>query len=57
MLPATLETELFLGERWDLVLRAGTLRFRAWSTVSASAAARFARFPPEALWVFPASTA
>jgi iron(III) transport system ATP-binding protein len=55
VLPATVETELYLGERWDLVLRAGTLRFRAWSAARSAGRDRLAHFPPDALWIFPAT--
>ena len=50
---AQLETALYLGERWDFVLCAGTLRFRVWSAGPARAGSYRVRFPPEALWIFP----
>jgi iron(III) transport system ATP-binding protein len=53
VLAATLDTALYLGERWDYLLHAGDLRFRAWSAGPAGAGPCRVHFPPEALWIFP----
>ncbi len=57
VLPARVETALFLGERWEYVLRAGEARFRARSTGAPEERPYWVRFPPEALWLFPDSAA
>jgi iron(III) transport system ATP-binding protein len=51
-LAATLETSVYLGERWDSVFQAGKLRIRAWTPAPPPQTARFVRFPRESLWIF-----
>ena len=51
---ATLETSVYLGERWDSLFLAGPLRIRAWTPEPPSQAARWVRFPRDSLWIFPA---
>src|SRR5712671_6868213 len=51
---ATLETSVYLGERWDSVFQTGALRIRVWTPAPPSQAARFLRFPRDSLWIFPA---
>ena len=51
-LPATLEAAVYLGERWDLLFRAGDLSIRAWSTHPPRQGPLYVRFPPDALWIF-----
>jgi iron(III) transport system ATP-binding protein len=51
---ATLETSVYLGERWDSVFQKGALRIRVWTPAPPSQAARWVRFPRDSLWIFPA---
>jgi iron(III) transport system ATP-binding protein len=53
VLAATLDTALYLGERWDYLLHAGELRFRAWSAAPAGTGPYQVHFPADALWIFP----
>jgi iron(III) transport system ATP-binding protein len=53
VLPAALDTAMYLGERWDLVLHAGSQRFRVWEAEAPGQRPLRARFPAEALWIFP----
>jgi len=53
VLPAALDTAMYLGERWELVLHAGDQRFRVWEPAAPGPGPLLARFPAEALWVFP----
>ncbi len=53
VLSAELETALFLGERWEYVLRAGSARFRTHAPEAPAERAYSVHFPAEALWVFP----
>jgi iron(III) transport system ATP-binding protein len=56
-LPAELETALFLGERWEYVLRVGGARLRAWDKAAPADGPRFVQLRPEDVWVFPAREA
>jgi iron(III) transport system ATP-binding protein len=51
-LPATLETAVYLGERWDHLYRACGLRVRAWATTAPAQSPHFLCFPAESLWIF-----
>jgi iron(III) transport system ATP-binding protein len=51
-LPATLETAVYLGERWDHVFQVGDLRVRAWAPAAMGHGPAFLHFPREALWIF-----
>ena len=50
---ATLETSVYLGERWDLVFQAGSMRLRTWTPAPPAKAARWLHFPRDSLWIFP----
>jgi iron(III) transport system ATP-binding protein len=51
---ATLETSVYLGERWDSLFRVGSLRLRTWTPEPPAKAAHWLHFPRESLWIFPA---
>jgi len=51
-LQATLETSVYLGERWDSVFQAGPLRIRAWTPAPPAQTARWVHFPRDSLWIF-----
>jgi iron(III) transport system ATP-binding protein len=51
-LPATLETAVYLGERWDHVFQVGDLRVHAWAPAAVAGKPAFLYFPSEALWIF-----
>jgi iron(III) transport system ATP-binding protein len=50
--PATLETTVYLGERWDHVFQVGDLRVHAWAPAATAGQPVFLHFPSEALWIF-----
>ncbi|HVY57116.1 MAG TPA: ABC transporter ATP-binding protein, partial [Xanthobacteraceae bacterium] len=50
--PMTLQTQMYLGERWELVLTRGKLSVRAYSLAPVSSGEHQVEFSPEALWVF-----
>jgi len=50
---AKLETSVYLGERWDSVFQAGSLRIRIWTPTPPSPDARWVVFPRDSLWIFP----
>jgi iron(III) transport system ATP-binding protein len=52
-LEAKLETSVYLGERWDSVFQAGSLRVRIWTPAPPSPDARWVVFPRDSLWIFP----
>jgi iron(III) transport system ATP-binding protein len=52
-IPAEVETALFLGERWEVVLRARGARLRAWVDEAPGPGPHHVRMPKEAVWVFP----
>ncbi len=56
-LPAEVETALFLGERWEYVLRLGETRLRVWEKLAPDKGPHFVQFQPESLWIFPAARA
>jgi iron(III) transport system ATP-binding protein len=49
---ATIQTAVYLGERWDCLMQAGDLRVRVWSPSSPAPKQHWIRFPPESLWIF-----
>jgi iron(III) transport system ATP-binding protein len=51
-LAARLETALYLGERWDYLLRAGGARLRLWAERAPGPGPFFVGLPPEAVWIF-----
>jgi iron(III) transport system ATP-binding protein len=51
-LPMTLATQMYLGERWELVLRRGDIAVRTYATAPLAEGEHFVEFPPDALWVF-----
>jgi iron(III) transport system ATP-binding protein len=53
-LPAEVEASLYLGERWDLVLKVGGARLRAWSEAAPAAASVWVQLPEGSVWIFPA---
>ncbi len=50
--PMTLQTQMYLGERWELVLARGKLGVRAYALAPVSPGEHQVEFSPEALWVF-----
>jgi iron(III) transport system ATP-binding protein len=51
-IPMSLAAQLYLGERWELVLTAAGLTVRAYAPSELLTGAHQVEFPPEALWVF-----
>ena len=51
-IPMTLKTQMYLGERWELVLARENLSVRAFATAPLSDGEHQVEFPPHALWVF-----
>jgi len=51
-LTMTLQTPMYLGERWELVFTRGDLTVRTYADAPLQAGEHFVEFPPEALWVF-----
>jgi iron(III) transport system ATP-binding protein len=49
---ATIQTAVYLGERWDCLMQAGDLRVRVWSPSPPAPKQHWIRFPPESLWIF-----
>lgn len=47
-----LKTQMYLGERWELVFSLGDLTVRAYAAAPVSPGKHLIEFPPEALWVF-----
>jgi iron(III) transport system ATP-binding protein len=56
-LPARLDAAMFLGERWDYVFTVGDQRVRAWEASAPRLDQHWLHFPPQAVWVFEATTA
>ena len=48
----TLETPMYLGERWELLFRRGDLTVRAYADAPPARGEHYIEFPPDALWVF-----
>ena len=51
-LPMRLETALYLGERWEYLLRQGDLRVRIWGPEPLQPGEYWVQFHPEDLWLF-----
>jgi iron(III) transport system ATP-binding protein len=51
-LPMTLQTQMYLGERWELVFGRGALTVRAYAPAPLPAGEHHIEFPAESLWVF-----
>jgi iron(III) transport system ATP-binding protein len=51
-LKMTLQTPMYLGERWEQVFTRGGLTVRTYADVPLKPGEHFVEFPPEALWVF-----
>ena len=51
-IPATLEAALYLGERWDCVFQASTLRLRLWAPASPAGGPHWIHVPEASLLVF-----
>ena len=52
LIPASLESAVYLGERWDHLLRVGGVRVRAWTRDPPPPAPHFLNFPAPWVWVF-----
>jgi iron(III) transport system ATP-binding protein len=51
-MPMTLKTQMYIGERWELVFVKDTLTVRAYASASLKHEFYHLEFPPQALWVF-----
>jgi iron(III) transport system ATP-binding protein len=51
-LPMKLSTQMYLGERWELVFLNDTLTIRAYASAPLRHESYHVEFPPDALWVF-----
>jgi len=51
-IPMTLKTQMYLGERWELLLARDNLSVRAFGTAALSEGEHQVEFPAHALWVF-----
>jgi len=51
-LPMTLKTQMYIGERWELVFVKDALSVRAYSAAPLAHDSCYVTFPPEALWIF-----
>ncbi|MDQ0512936.1 ABC transporter ATP-binding protein [Ancylobacter amanitiformis] len=51
-----LDDSLYLGDRWEYRLRRGSFNVKAHGTRKLSPGAVWCEFPPESVWVFPASS-
>jgi len=51
-IPMKLTTQMYLGERWELVFVNDTLTVRAYASVPLKHEGYHVEFPPDALWVF-----
>jgi iron(III) transport system ATP-binding protein len=51
-LPMTLQTQMYLGERWELVFARGPLSVRAYAHEQIKPGEHHIEFPADALWVF-----
>ena len=52
VLPARLDTAMFLGERWEYLFHIGGFPIRVWGDSAPAQKPYFLSFPPETLWVF-----
>jgi len=51
-IPMTLKTQMYIGERWELVFVKDALSVRAYSAAPLDRETCHVEFPPEALWIF-----
>ena len=51
-LPMTLKTQMYIGERWELVFVKDALSVRAYSAAPLDRESCHVEFPPQALWIF-----
>jgi iron(III) transport system ATP-binding protein len=51
-LPMTLQTQMYLGERWEIVFTRGPLSVRAYAPQQLTAGEHQIAFPADALWLF-----
>jgi iron(III) transport system ATP-binding protein len=51
-IPMALKTQMYLGERWELVLVRENLTVRAFAQAPLAEGEHQVEFPPQALWVF-----
>ncbi|HZL31814.1 MAG TPA: ABC transporter ATP-binding protein [Pseudolabrys sp.] len=51
-LKMTLQTPMYLGERWELVFSRGGLNVRSYADAPLKAGEHYVEFPADALWVF-----
>jgi iron(III) transport system ATP-binding protein len=51
-MPMTLQTQMYLGERWELVFARGALSARVYAPTRLADGEHQIEFPPDALWVF-----
>ncbi|MFK8254130.1 ABC transporter ATP-binding protein [Ancylobacter terrae] len=51
-LPLTVETALYLGERWEYVLAGEGVRVRAWAAATPAQERYWVGFPKDRLWLF-----
>ena len=51
-IPMTLKTQMYLGERWELVFIKDALSVRAYTSAPLKHEFYHVEFPPQALWIF-----
>ena len=51
-IPMKLSTQMYLGERWELLFLKDTLTIRAYASAPLRHEAYHVEFPPDALWIF-----
>ena len=51
-IPMSLAAQVYLGERWEIVLASGDLRVRAYATEELFTGAHYIELPAAALWIF-----
>ena len=51
-IPMKLSTQMYLGERWELLFLKDTLSVRALASAPLRHEAYHVEFPPDALWIF-----
>jgi iron(III) transport system ATP-binding protein len=51
-IPMTLRTQMYLGERWELVFSRGDLSVRVYAPAPLPEGEHQVEFPADALWVF-----
>jgi len=51
-IPMTLQTQMYLGERWELLFKRGELSVRVYAPAQIAAGEHHIEFPADALWVF-----